>query len=239
MPDPVKDPAADPSKAGDPPPAPAPDSKKVDPPAPDPKKSEPIVLTDELKKQLTDAAIAEYQKTLAPPDKYELKGPDGKDFPEDFVKRTTAIARAAGLSQKQAEGVVPFIQQEVEARMQQVAADNKPGEGSAWKARDAEWRKQALAAPDVNGSQEKLLAKAETGRRVLTHLRTIDPTTADLEKFLDETGFGSHPAVVNFMANVGKLMKEADFIPPPAPPGKKGEGRVEDRLFPSTAKKES
>jgi len=236
MPNPVKDPAADPSKAGDPP---APDPKKVDPPAADPKKPEPMVLTDELKKQLTDAAIADYQRANGPPENYELKGPNGTELPKDFVERTTAIARASGLTQKQAEAVVPFIQQEVAARMQQVADDNKPGEGSAWKARDAEWRKQALAAPDVNGSQEKLLAKAETGRRVLTHLRTVDPTTAELEKFLDETGFGSHPAVVNFMATVGKLMKEADFIPPPAPPGNKDGKRVEDRLFPSTAKKES
>lgn len=229
MPEPVKEPVADPSKA---------EPVKKEEPVTKEGEPKPIEVSDEIKKQISDAAIAEFQKTIAPPEAYDLKGPDGKELPKDFVERTTAIARASGLSQKQAEAVVPFISEEVASRMDAIATENEPGKGSAWLARDAEWRKQALAAPDVAGSEEKLLAKAERGRQVLTHLKTINPEAGKLEEFLDQTGFGSHPAVVEHFAALGKLMKEADFIKPPEPESKKDTTRVEDRMFPSTAKKE-
>jgi hypothetical protein len=42
-------------------------------------------------------------------------------------------------------------------------------------------------------------------------LKTFD-TTGDLRKILGETGFGSHPLVLEFMKNVGEKLQEGGFI---------------------------
>lgn len=198
-----------------------------------------VTLTPELRASITKDAVTQYQEENGPPKEYdfkEVKDAEGKPLPEDFVKTVATIARESGLSQKQAAALAPFVSREVQSRLTAIATENQPETGSAWKARVEGWEKEAIADPALGGgSRDRLLVQAELGRRVLQH---FGDDAKPLAEFLDQTGFGSHPAVLRMLAAVGRTMKEADFVRPSDSTTKKESGRLEDRLFPKTAKKE-
>jgi hypothetical protein len=149
----------------------------------------------------------------APADiKYELKLPDGSKLGAAFVERTAAIARELGLDQKGAEKLLTTRAQEHTDALAYMAPPNDKGDGAGpgWIARDAQYRKDALAdrtlAPD--GTQATLditIEKAQQGLKVLDAGGKLTP-------LLRETGWGSHPVVLAALADLGRRAGEGTQI---------------------------
>jgi hypothetical protein len=153
------------------------------------------------------------------PEKYDIKvGPEVK-IDAAIIERTAATARALGLSndaaQKLLDGVVQEAQTAEAAALQKAADEQKafidawsPG-GAKFVERDAQWKQAALADPEIGGTPEKLAASVEQATQALKKYGS-----PELEKVLsiDETGFGQHPAVLKFLARIGKAMGEGEMI---------------------------
>ncbi len=142
------------------------------------------------------------------PDKYELKLPANvKNVDASVITRTEAIARSQGLDNAAAQGLLDAVVAEVVAQDTAKTEAWTPGTGAAWKARDAEWRAAALADPLVGGTPEKLATSIELAKKV-----TAKFGGEDVNKFLIDTGLGSHPVAIKLFAQIGRAMSESSLI---------------------------
>lgn len=162
------------------------------------------------------------------PEKYDFKLPSGSTLPATFVERTAAIARELGLgndaAQKLLDRQIDDITQVTTA--QQALLDAwKPG-GTEWSKRDQEWRTAALADPAIGGSPEKLTASVAAAQQALAKYGN-----PELKAALNESGYGSHPGVLKFMAAIGRAMSEGTFVFG-APPAKLGTKSDAQTLYP-------
>jgi len=146
------------------------------------------------------------------PETYDLKLPEGSALDAAIVERTAATARALGLTNDAAQQLLDHdvalltARQAAEAEARQATIDAwKPG-GSEWTKRDAAWTAQAKADPELGKTPEEFSASLERARQAL---EKYGPETKAL---LDETGFGSHPAVLRMLARVGRAMAEPGFV---------------------------
>jgi hypothetical protein len=137
-----------------------------------------------------------YQKLGMPesPDKYEFKAPEGtdKEFTEDFKK----IAHAAGILPKQAEKLFDWY----DKKAQELNAADEASEKQKFE--------QA-----VDG------LKKEWGQaydRKLSNVNGLFNQMADdaTKKFMQESGFGNHPAVLKLFSKIADSFGEAKFIAP-------------------------
>lgn len=79
----------------------------------------------------------------------------------------------------------------------------KQAEG--YEAEQKAWQKELKDDPDYGqDNYEKTVTSAKKAMNAFT--------TPELRQLLDNSGFGDHPEVVKFAANVGRAMGEADFI---------------------------
>lgn len=145
----------------------------------------------------------------AAPAEYHLTMPDG--FTDDAVlQRTVAHAMALGLSESAAQAMLEARVEERRDQMAQYEATVeawKPG-GSEWAKREAEYRAAILADPEFGGSQDKLNLAAERAQLVLSTYGNDE-----VKAFLDETGLGSHPVALKFLAKLGAAMSESSTLP--------------------------
>lgn len=142
------------------------------------------------------------------PETYDLKVPDGTDA--SVVERTVALARELGLDNAAAQ---KLADREVETHTANRTATEEaqktflkayePG-GTEWVKQDAAWRAEALADPVIGGSPEKLATSVELAQQALNKYGTND-----LREQLKVTGFGSNPAVIKFLAKIGKAAAES------------------------------
>ena len=168
------------------------DTTPVDPAAPvDPA---PVAETP------TPAPVAEAPKV---PDKYELVLPKDSALPVASIEKTAAIARELGLSNEAAQKVLDAFNATVAAEAKADAEAWKPNTGPAWKARDAEWKSEALKDTEIGGTPDKLSASVNTANLVLG--KFFDPSVAE---FLKESGLGSHREFIRGLARIGKGMSE-------------------------------
>jgi hypothetical protein len=144
--------------------------------------------------------------TLVVPEKYELKLADGLKVDPAIVEKTAATARTLGLSNEKAQDLLNFTAAEIAATQASELESNSPG-GTAYTARVQGWEQAALADPEIGGTVAKLNANVEQAKKVLG-------TFGDeqIAKFLNETGFGSHPSVIKMFAKLGKGMSEGSFL---------------------------
>jgi hypothetical protein len=167
------------------------------------------------------------------PDKYELKLPAESTLDPAIVERTAAKARELGLSNEAGQQLLDSVVAEVTARETAQAEANKPG-GSAWTERVQALEAAALADKEIGGSPEKLAASAELGKRVLA--KFFPPETA---AFLQETGLGSHPAILKGLAKIGRSMSEGSLaFSGTNEGGPPSEDEKLARMYPSMFKKE-
>lgn len=138
-------------------------------------------------------------KTEAPqtgaPDKYSLKGPDGKEVDPASVEKLTSFAKERGLSNEQAQAIYDRDRAEQTAMVQQLQAENQKWLGTLQKEwgndfkQNAEFAKRAFDAGDPDGSFRAALRAA--------HL-------------------DNHPQLVKFVAQFGRMMAEDKLDAPPA-----------------------
>lgn len=195
-------------------------------PAPNGKPAEPAAPAAPADPAKAAASVA--------PEKYDLKLPENAVIDASVLERTAATARELGLSNEHAQKVVNALNQEA-ATAQQAAVEtalksHQPG-GAEWVKQETAWRDAVLQDPELgDGKPEQLEAAVTAGSKVLAKYGT-----PELGQFLETTGLGSHPAVLKFVARLGKAMGEGDIVKgPPASPTKDDteEGRAA-RMFPS------
>jgi hypothetical protein len=167
-----------------------------------------------LKTELDTLSALRARYTPPAEGKYELAIPD-KDtaLTLGHTEKTAALAAKLGLSNDLAKELVPFLDTTLKEQATRFAAENAVG-GTAWKVRSKEWQAQILADTELGGTPEKLAEHAELGRRVVDAF--FPP---EMKAFLDDTGFGNHPAVFKGFLKLGRLMAEGKVLPVGKPPG--------------------
>lgn len=140
------------------------------------------------------------------PEKYELKLADGSTLPPTLVEKTAATARSLGLSNAKAQALLDATAAEVTAHAEAVLASYKPG-GTEYTKQEQAWAAQALADTEIGGSKEKLDENVAQAAKVIA---TFFPES--IYKFLNDTGFGSHPDVIRGFAKLGRAMSEGKIV---------------------------
>ena len=162
--------------------------------------------------------------------KYDLKLPAGSTLGAAFVERTAAIARGLGLDQSGAEKLLSARAEEYDTTVKALTPPDKDGKnaGPLWIAREEGFRTEAFKDKAFgNGDQKTFdiaVEKAQHGLKVLDR-------TGTLGALLKETGYGSHPAVLAALADLGRRSGEAGQIMG----SRDGAGRVKseaERMYP-------
>lgn len=195
----------DPEKKAEPA-APAAETKKVeDKAAPAPAKTEPA---KEEKK--VDAP----KDPNAPPEKYELKAPEGSLVQAENLAALEAFAKEKGYSQAQAQALV----------------DREHFERASLQQRRDGWLKEVTEDKEIGGAD--LPKNLELSKRVIERFGS-----EKFKQILNDTGLGNHPELFRFAVRMGKAAGEDVFV---SPGGPNGSDAIEHKqvFFPSmTAKK--
>jgi hypothetical protein len=157
-----------------------------------------------------------------PPEKYDLKLPDGSHFDAKALERTAAFAREQGLNNEEAQALLEREHEVVStyAQDQKAMMDQRVGE----------WLVDAKADKEIGG--EAFNANAELAKRVVERYGT-----EAFKKALNDTGLGNHPELVRVFVRIARSMSEDQLVIPKAAGGMKK--APEDVFYPSTANKES
>jgi hypothetical protein len=155
-------------------------------------------------------AINAAEPVAAPvvPEKYTLKLPEKSLLDATATERTTAIARTLGLSNDDsAQKVLDFTNQEVASAVEATMKAYQPG-GAEWTAQVDQWKKAALADPELgNGKQETLDAAATKAKAVLDRF-----FPESVKQFLHSTGYGANPDLVKALLGIAKAQGEGSFV---------------------------
>lgn len=150
-------------------------------------------------KHATEQDWRQFWNKVGLPDKleeYKIEPPKGATINEDFFKQTKEQLYKAGVMPKQANELVNWWLSK-EQEFQKASEETKVKQvGEYEKAIKEEWG-QAF---------DKKISEA---RQVIKHIN--DP---ELNKVLDETGLGSHPAVIKAFQKLGTLLKEDGVVQP-------------------------
>jgi hypothetical protein len=139
-----------------------------------------------------------------PPEKYDLKVPEGSLLKPEEVDKVSAYAKAKGLSNDAAQAIL-------EQRSEAVTEFNAAQE-VAHKELVTTWAKTSSADKEVGG--ENFAKNAEIAKRV--YARFGSP---QLGEFLDKTGYGNHPEVLRVFYRIGQAMTNDSFVPAGGPAG--------------------
>ncbi|KQN10270.1 hypothetical protein ASE85_02445 [Sphingobium sp. Leaf26] len=214
-PAPSDPPAADPAPAAPTDPATPPaDSAPADPAAPaaaDPDDDgdtalggkKPAVDPDKP----TDPAPADPDAPAAPvvPEAYELTAPEGMTIDADLLTEATPIFKEAGLTNDQAQAILPAAKSLIE-KTQQSAVQTMIDAGNQQR---KAWLDAAKADEQIGGNKwDASLGSAAKAFDALGH-----PEGSPFRTALNETGFGNHPEMIRIFARIGEMVGEdGDFV---------------------------
>lgn len=169
----------------------------------------------ELKKAADDAvakhkAEAEDARKKAIPDKYEVKFSENSPLDVNTdTEKIAATARKLGLSQEQAAEFVKHhdeVAAGIVARQQHAIAQQAD-----------KWKAETTADKDLGGTN--MATTLANVKRVMDRFAPGDDHP--FRKFMNETGYGNHPAYVRMFNELGKAMAEEKFKGGPGDPGSK------------------
>ena len=145
-----------------------------------------------------------------PPEKYDLQVPDDSLLDESAVERIAAEAKKHGLSQDDAQDLLQ--------RTDRIAEEDRD-------ARERVWRSQVTDDKELGGdnlSKTTTLAQAAIERFGSDELRAT----------LEATGYGSHPAVIRFLRDIGRAMSEDKMVQAKGTSERKVDDRaIEDVIY--------
>jgi len=154
------------------------------------------------------AAAAQTPPVVTPPVvppaevKYELALPKDAVIEAAAIERTTAFAKATGLTPEAAQHALNHANAEVAAdRVQQKAANVEAFKALATKT----WVDEVKADATYGG--EKYLVTVEEVKRAADRF-----LTAEERVVLNQTGWGNHPMLVKMFARIGQAMANDKFI---------------------------
>ncbi|MGA1851285.1 hypothetical protein VH570_10685 [Sphingobium sp. HT1-2] len=216
---------ADPAPAAPPPAAPADPAPPADPAAPtppadpappapaaDPDDSDDTALGGKKPDVPADPAAppADPADPNAPPahvipEAYELTAPEGMTIDADLLTEATPIFKEAGLSNDQAQAILPAAKSLVE-KTQQATVQNLIDAGNQQR---KAWLDAAKADDKIGGANwDASLHSAGRALDALGHAEGSEFRTA-----LNETGFGNHPEMIRIFARIGEMVGEdGDFV---------------------------
>ena len=155
------------------------------------------VLTGSGAKQadqaIGDKATESGSQVPASPEGYVLAAPEGMETDSSTLSHFTTVAHANGLSQGQAEALVGMYSSLV-SQKQEEAEKRALATEQAWL---SDMKREAGFAQTVHHAR---LAVERFG-------------TEELSTLLDQTRLGSHPALVRFVAAIGKELAEPSALP--------------------------
>ena len=165
-----------------------------------------VETTSEADAATADPAAEEKAGDEKPADKADEKGqvepPETYadfDLPEGVTVDTSALEKASplfkelGLNQEQAQKVVSFYADQVQAGEQ--------GRTDAYNQLMDDWRTQSMTDKEFGG--DKFEENVGVARQAIDKFGT-----PELKQLLSEHGVGNHPEVIRFMVKVGKLTQE-------------------------------
>ena len=171
----------------------------------------------------TQAGEKMEEAKAAPPEKYELKLPEGSLLDPSTIEKISAYAKEKGLSNEAAQEVLERENAAVtlhhEAQMKQVE-DIRNG-----------WVKDAEVDTEIGGAAFK--ENAELAKRVVDRFGS-----EEFKKALNETGFGNHPEVLRTFVRIGKMMADDQLIHPKSQAPAQGESDIAAKMYPSMAPKQ-
>lgn len=125
------------------------------------------------------------------PEQYEFTPPEGHEFNPATLGAFEAVARELDLTQEQAAKVVDAVVPAMIAQHQEQAQ---------------QWRAQAEADPEIGG--DKLAESVKTASSFMQKFGGDG-----LTEFLNQSGFGNHPAVIRLFTKAGQAFSEDGFVP--------------------------
>lgn len=141
-----------------------------------------------------DGKKGEGDEPKGAPEKYELELPEGMQIDEALMGEFEPVLRELDLTNEQASKLavlVPKIQEQ---------------QAAAWAKQVDAWEQSVNADPELGGAN--LAETTEVCKKALAAFGD-----EELTRYLDETGFGNHPALVKFVHKVGKSLTEDSMIP--------------------------
>lgn len=128
------------------------------------------------------------------PDKYDLKVPEGVTLPADVLERTTATAKALGLTtNEQAQALLDHTSAVVAQHHETLIGEHVT--------RVAGWVDELKADKEYGG--HAFVKTAEAAHRAF--LKFGSPA---LKEALDASGYGNHPEFVRMMSRIGRALGE-------------------------------
>jgi hypothetical protein len=209
--DPAPAPAADPVAPPADPAAPPADPAPADPapsPSPDPDDSDDTALggkkPDADPDKPADPADPEAPAHVIP-EAYELTAPEGLTIDADLLAEATPIFKEAGLSNDQAQAILPAAKSLMEKTQQATIQTMIDGGNQQRKA----WLEAAKADEQIGGNKwDASLGSAAKALDALGH-----PEGSEFRTALNETGFGNHPEMIRIFARLGQRVGEdGDFV---------------------------
>lgn len=167
----------------------------------------------------TEGAVEGEKKPEEPtaevPDKYEFTPVDGVEIDQAAVELATPVLKDLGLTNEQANKLVPVLQGVIANRDQQMI-DSIATER-------AKWLTEAKADPEIGGKAfGDNLALAATALDRLGFVKD-----SPFRKLLDDSGLGNHPEMIRAWSKVGKAIGEdSNFIRTNGPSVKKSDDAI-------------
>ena len=134
-----------------------------------------------------------------PPEAYEFRAPDGREYSPETLAAYGTVARELGLTQDQAARILDHMAPVIESQQAQ-----------AVQAIRGEWLKTTQADPEIGG--RNLEATVLSARAALDRYGS-----PELKTLLDQSGLGDHPEVVRFFARVGASTSDDTVLTGAAP----------------------
>jgi hypothetical protein len=136
------------------------------------------------------------------------------------VERIAAHAKAQGLSQTAAQATLDLVVQEV--AQQYATAD------AQFKAQVEGWKKAAESDTTFGKTRDERVAAVLKGKLVLDKFEQQYPEHGKvLKTFVNDTGYGEHPAFVGLLSWLGKAAGEGPLVLPTADSGAKPKSLAE------------
>lgn len=207
-------PPADPAPADPAPADPAPDPKPADPAPADP--ATPPADPDDVDDTALggkkpdapadpDPAAPDEPPAHVIPEAYELTAPEGMTIDTDLLAEATPIFKEAGLSNNQAQAILPAAKSLMEKTQQSTIQ----GVIDAGNQQRKAWLDAAKADEQIGGNKwDASLGSAAKALDALGY-----PEGSDFRTALNETGFGNHPEMIRIFARLGGMVGEdGDFV---------------------------
>ena len=154
---------------------------------------EPAATDPQKPDEKKDDKVDQTKDKNSKPEKYDLKLPDKSPVEPSRIAEIEAEAKAQGLTQEQAQGLVDREHKVVSNLLD---AHNK---------RVETWLQEATSDKEIGG--------AEINRNIELAKRVVDTFgTPLLKQQLEATGFGSHPELLRLFVRIGKASGEDRLV---------------------------